>query len=67
MAPQEKCGDNADAKSTTIGLVSELGFEVVDAGDLSIARLLEPFALLWIHLALRRGFGTNWGFGLLRG
>jgi predicted dinucleotide-binding enzyme len=61
------CGDDADAKSTTIGLVSELGFEVVDAGDLSIARLLEPFALLWIHLALRRGFGTNWGFGLLRG
>jgi hypothetical protein len=22
---------------------------------------------LWIHLALRRGFGTNFAFGLLRG
>jgi hypothetical protein len=31
------------------------------------ARLLEPYALIWIHLALRRGFGTNWAFGLLRG
>ena len=30
-------------------------------------RVLEPYALAWIHLALRRGFGTNWGFGLLRG
>jgi len=33
----------------------------------TLARLLEPYALIWIHLALRRGFGTNWGFGLLRG
>jgi hypothetical protein len=44
-----------------------LGFETVDAGDLTVARLLEPYGLLWIHLALRRGFGINWGFGLLRG
>jgi 8-hydroxy-5-deazaflavin:NADPH oxidoreductase len=61
------CGDDAAAKDTTIALVRELGFEAVDIGDLMLARLLEPFALLWIHLALRRGFGTNWGFGLLRG
>jgi 8-hydroxy-5-deazaflavin:NADPH oxidoreductase len=47
--------------------VTELGFETVDAGDLILARLLEPYALLWIHLALRRGFGTNFAFGLLRG
>lgn len=61
------CGDDDTAKRTTIDLVSELGFETVDAGDLTLARLLEPFALIWIHMALRRGFGTNWGFGLLRG
>ena len=53
--------------SVSAGLVSELGFEAVDAGDLTLARLLEPYALLWIHLALRRGFGTDFGFGLLRG
>ena len=49
------------------GLVRELGFDAVDAGDLAVARLLEPYALLWIHLALRRRFGTEWAFGLLRG
>jgi 8-hydroxy-5-deazaflavin:NADPH oxidoreductase len=61
------CGDDADAKSVTETLVRELGFDVLDAGDLTAARLLEPYALLWIHMALRRGMGTNWGFGLLRG
>ncbi|WP_264007152.1 NADPH-dependent F420 reductase [Mycobacterium branderi] len=61
------CGDDDQAKSVTAGLVTELGFETVDVGELRLARLLEPYALLWIHLALRRGFGTNFGFGLLRG
>lgn len=61
------CGDDDAANSVTAGLVSELGFETVDAGELTLARLLEPYALLWIHLALRRGFGTNFAFGLLRG
>jgi 8-hydroxy-5-deazaflavin:NADPH oxidoreductase len=60
------CGNDDDAKATTAALVTELGFETVDAGDLALARLLEPFGLIWIHLALRRGFGTQWGFGLLR-
>jgi 8-hydroxy-5-deazaflavin:NADPH oxidoreductase len=61
------CGDDDDANDITGRLVTELGFETVDAGDLTLARLLEPYALIWIHLALRRGFGTNWAFGLLRG
>jgi 8-hydroxy-5-deazaflavin:NADPH oxidoreductase len=59
-------GDDDQAKSVTAGLVSELGFETLDVGDLALARLLEPYGLLWIHLALRRGLGTNFGFGLLR-
>jgi 8-hydroxy-5-deazaflavin:NADPH oxidoreductase len=61
------CGDDEAAKQVTSELVAQLGFEVVDAGNLALARLLEPYALIWIHLALRRGFGTNWAFGLLRG
>jgi 8-hydroxy-5-deazaflavin:NADPH oxidoreductase len=61
------CGDDEAAKSVTAALVGELGFETVDAGELALARLLEPYALLWIHLALRRGLGTDFGFGLLRG
>jgi predicted dinucleotide-binding enzyme len=61
------CGDDDDAKNITGRLVTELGFEAVDAGELALARLLEPYALIWVHLALRRGFGTDWAFGLLRG
>jgi 8-hydroxy-5-deazaflavin:NADPH oxidoreductase len=60
------CGDDDAAKHVTAELVSALGFETVDAGDLTLARLLEPYALIWIHLALRRGFGVNFAFGLLR-
>jgi predicted dinucleotide-binding enzyme len=43
-----------------------LGFEAVDAGDLKIARLLEPLAMLWIHLANRQKLGLDIAFGLLR-
>lgn len=60
------CGDGADAKDVAAQLVRELGFETLDAGDLTAARLLEPLALLWIHMALRRGLGTGWALGVLR-
>jgi 8-hydroxy-5-deazaflavin:NADPH oxidoreductase len=59
------CGDNADAKKTTHQLVSELGFDARDAGPLTQARVLEPFAMLWITLALKQGFGPEFGFKLL--
>lgn len=59
------CGDG-DSKTTVLGLVRELGFEAVDAGSLHIARLLEPYAMLWIHLALVQGLGQDFGFALLR-
>ncbi|MUL76423.1 NADPH-dependent F420 reductase [Mycolicibacterium sp. CBMA 226] len=60
------CGDDAAAKDIAAQLVRELGFETLDAGDLTAARLLEPLALLWIHMALRRGLGTGWALGVLR-
>jgi predicted dinucleotide-binding enzyme len=60
------CGDDDAAKATTSSLVGELGFDTADAGDLTLARLLEPFALVWIHMAVQRGFGTQWVFGVLR-
>lgn len=60
------CGDDESATSLTSNLVAELGFEPANAGGLSVARLLEPYALIWIHLALRRGLGTGFAFGLLR-
>jgi predicted dinucleotide-binding enzyme len=60
------CGDDARHKPTVLRLASDLGFEAIDAGDLAIARLLEPYAMLWIHLANAQGLGRDFAFGLLR-
>ena len=60
------CGDDSGAKSKVKQLVDELGFEGVDAGPLTQARLLEPFALLWISLAYQAGLGREIAFKLLR-
>jgi 8-hydroxy-5-deazaflavin:NADPH oxidoreductase len=59
-------GDDTAGKKVVLELVSALGFEAVDAGDLSIARLIEPYALLWVHLMARRKMGRRFAFGLLR-
>lgn len=59
-------GDDEAAKATVSELGEALGFEMVDAGRLEIARLLEPVAMLWVHLAFRRGLGRNFAFKLLR-
>ena len=40
--------------------------EAIDAGGLTVARLLEPFAMLWIHLMARRNLGRSFAFSLLR-
>jgi NADPH-dependent F420 reductase len=60
------CGDDATAKQTTKQLAETIGFEALDAGPLTQARLLEPFALLWISLALKYGYGRDIAFKLLR-
>lgn len=60
------CGDDANAKSVALGLADDLGFEPLDAGPLSQARLFEPLAMLWISMALKYGFGVNIAFKLMR-
>lgn len=59
-------GDDAGAKQTVKQLTIELGFDAVDAGPLRQARVLEPFALLWISLAYGCGYGREIAFKLLR-
>jgi 8-hydroxy-5-deazaflavin:NADPH oxidoreductase len=59
-------GDDAGAKKVVTQLSNELGFETLDAGPLSQARLLEPVAMLWISLAFAQGLGPNFAFKLVR-
>jgi hypothetical protein len=57
-------GDDASRKPQVLSLVSDLGFRAVDAGPLRMARLLEPMAMLWIHMAVNRGEALSHAFAL---
>ncbi len=59
-------GDDPRAKATAIALARDLGFEPLDAGPLSMARYLEPLAMLWIKLALVQGLGRRFAFRLVQ-
>src|SRR5262245_20677761 len=59
-------GPDGEGKPTVMQLVKDVGFEAVDAGDLSSARLLEPLAMLWIRLAFAQGLGRDFAFLLAR-
>jgi predicted dinucleotide-binding enzyme len=58
-------GDDAGKKPAVMQLVAALGFEPVDAGPLKNARLLEPFGMVWIDQALKRGRGRDFAFALV--
>jgi len=60
------CGDDGAAKNTAAGLAFDLGFEPIDLGKLDQARYLEPYAMVWIKLALAQGLGRNIAFQLMR-
>ena len=45
------CGDNAHAKEVAAQLITDVGFEPIDAGPLRIARYTEPFTMLIGQLA----------------
>jgi 8-hydroxy-5-deazaflavin:NADPH oxidoreductase len=53
-------GNDGAAKAAVSALLIELGFEPLDAGDLSKARLLEPYGMVWINQALAQGKGRDW-------
>ncbi|MFM7442805.1 MAG: hypothetical protein ACKO2N_02675, partial [Tabrizicola sp.] len=60
-------GNDDGAKAQTAQLLTDLGFEALDAGDVTRARLLEPFGMVWINQALVRGKGRNWAFAAVEG
>ena len=57
--------DHTQAKKTVLELAKDIGFDPVDAGPLSNARVLEPMAVLNIHLGYTMKMGTDIGFKLL--
>jgi len=59
-------GDDATKKPVVLKLVSDLGFEAIDAGPLSNARLIEPLAMLWIDQVFARGRGGDFAFALVK-
>jgi hypothetical protein len=60
-------GDDNAAKARVAALLTDLGFEALDAGDIAKSRLLEPFAMVWINQALFRGKGRSWAFAAVEG
>ncbi|MBD3787765.1 MAG: NAD(P)-binding domain-containing protein [Sphingomonadales bacterium] len=60
-------GDSDPAKAQVAQILTDLGFEALDAGDLTKSRLLEPFGMVWINQALVRGKGRMWAFAAVEG
>ncbi len=59
------CGNDDEAKKIVSTLAEDIGFTVVDVGELKNAELLESMAKLWITLAYQQGIGPNIAFKLL--
>lgn len=60
------CGDDADARARVVALATLIGFDAVDCGGLAAARYLEPFAMTWIHMAIKLGYGRRFAFARLQ-
>ena len=58
-------GDDADAKSVLVGVITSGGLKAVDAGSLKRARELEALGFLQLTLAAAEKVSWTGGFGLL--
>jgi predicted dinucleotide-binding enzyme len=59
------CGDDTGAKTVVRRLIEEIGFEAIDAGQLTCSRFLEPMAEFVIQLAVA-GLGDNINLNVMR-
>jgi predicted dinucleotide-binding enzyme len=60
------CGDDGDAKAVAARLISDAGFEPIDAGPLRTARYLEPFTLVIAQLAYEGDSGPEIAYRIER-
>ncbi|MBD2251316.1 NADPH-dependent F420 reductase [Nostoc parmelioides] len=60
------CGDDIAAKTIVADLITECGYEAVDAGDLLVARSLETLATAWVQFAVSSKLFPNLGLKALR-
>ncbi len=58
-------GNDAAAKQTVTGILTDFGWSTVDAGGIEGSRLLEPLCILWVGYGARTGT-WNHAFKLLR-
>ena len=56
------CGDDAEANEAVRKLASDIGFDAITIGGLAKARLLEPLAMLWIHLSATTDLKRDFAF-----
>jgi hypothetical protein len=59
------CGDDKKAKKLAAGLISDVGFDPVDAGSLEVSRYMEPFGLLMAELAYEGNGGPEIAYRVL--
>ncbi len=53
-------GPEESGKQIIMELVEALGFDAIYIGDITLARILEPMAMVWIHSAIAMGAGRDW-------
>ncbi len=53
------CGDDAPAKQTVAGLITELGWQPLDVGGLEQALHLEHMTLLWVRMVRMNGHSPH--------
>ncbi|MBN2009816.1 NAD(P)-binding domain-containing protein [candidate division KSB1 bacterium] len=60
------CGNDNKAKQTVTEFLEAFGWPVIDLGDITKSRYLEPLAMIWVEYLFRNGFNPNHAFRLLR-
>ncbi len=60
------CGNNDEAKKLVSSLAEEIDIDIYDAGDITMARYIEPMIMLWITLAYKQGIAPNQAFEMIK-